>query len=281
MTVENIKEINSSSDDDNRLSSEIQGLANLGEKEFRPEVAQTFAERDRRISTIQTINSAEVLDYGGTEGVIVKNREDLKKIIEAPCLEACLDLYDKNIQTVNSSANAREIGDMAYIGINYDSLDNENRKILDFLVEEGIIEPFELSDNPEQRGGRIFAIKVPVFEDDSVGTISDRFMQIASKFQPQDVLYGKHDKVQLISELANYHVDLFTDDKNGESDVELTYEYVLAKLSKYYGISNEEDLFESLYGYKYDEELDLYWENQELYDKHKQYRTVKRVNEDD
>ena len=32
-----------------------------------------------KISTIQTINSADVLDYGGTEGVIVKNREDLKK----------------------------------------------------------------------------------------------------------------------------------------------------------------------------------------------------------
>ena len=31
---------------------------------------------------------------------------------------------------------------------------------------------------------------------------------------------------------------------------------------------------------KYYEELDLYWENQELYDKHKQYRTVKRVNEE-
>lgn len=71
---------------------------------------------NKKISKITTIDSQ---DFGyNSEGAIVKNREELRKIIEEPCLPACLTLYDKNIQTVSSSANKREIGGQAYININ-------------------------------------------------------------------------------------------------------------------------------------------------------------------
>ena len=55
----------------------------------------------------------------------------------------------------------------------FDYLDENNKQILDQLILNGIIEQLNLSDNPEQRSGRDVMIKVPVFEDDTVGRVSD------------------------------------------------------------------------------------------------------------
>ncbi|MCI9177126.1 MAG: hypothetical protein HFJ28_00695 [Clostridia bacterium] len=211
---------------------------------------------NKRISEITSINSG---DFGYcTEYVIVKNREDLRKIIEEPCLLACLALYDKNIQTVNSSANKREIGGQAYIGINYDSLDENNKKILDKLILDGVIEPLNLSDNPNKRGGRDVMIKVPIFENDTVGKVSDRFMQIVSNFQQQDVLYGMYDEASLLESVVNIYGELLHPDENGNVD----FEEVL-------------NIITIAYGYVYDEELHTFWATQDLCDKHRKYQKEK------
>lgn len=215
---------------------------------------------NKKISEVNSINSG---DFGfSTEGAFVKDREDLRKIIEEPCLPACLTLYDKNIQTVNSSANKREIGGQAYIGINYDSLDENNKQILDQLILNGIIEQLNLSDNPEQRGGRDVMIKVPVFEDDTVGKVSDRFMQIVSAFQQQDVLYGRHDEEQLFQHVIDMYGELLQPDENGNVEFE-----------------DIEDILTSAYGYVYDEELHIFWKTQDLYDKHKKFQEQQKGKE--
>ncbi len=201
---------------------------------------------NKEISEINPINAQ---DYGyNPEEAIVKNREDLRKIIEEPCLPACLKLYDLNIQTVKSSANNGNIGDKAYIGINYDSLDENNKNILNNLINTGIVEPLNLSDAPNDRGGRDVTIKVPIYEKDTVGKVSDRFMQIASRFEQQDVLYGRHtheDVLKIVSSIG--------------SDVSL------------------EDIVDA-YGFIYDDELKIYWHNRELYNKHLQYQN-KQINQ--
>lgn len=208
---------------------------------------------NKKINEISSINSG---DFGySTEGAIVKNREDLRKIIEEPCLPACLALYDKNIQTVNSSANKREIGNQAYIGINYDSLDENNKQILNQLIESGVIEPLNLSTNPNQRGGRDFYIKVPISEEDTVGKVSDRFIQIVSKFQQQDVLYGKRDKEPLLEHVIDMYEEALHPDENG--------------IVQFQEVAN---LLATAYGYVYDDELDIFWETQDLYNKHKRYQ---------
>ena len=201
---------------------------------------------NKEISEINPINAQ---DYGyNPEEAIVKNREDLRKIIEEPCLPACLKLYDLNIQTVNSSANNGNIGDKAYIGINYDSLDENNKNILNNLINTGIVEPLNLSDDPNDRGGRDVTIKVPIYEKDTVGKVSDRFMQIVSRFEQQDVLYGRYT-----------HEDVLKEASSIGSDVSL------------------EDIVEA-YGFIYDDELKIYWHNRELYNKHKQYQN-KQINQ--
>lgn len=209
---------------------------------------------NKPISEIPAIDG-QALGYT-PEWAIVKGREDLRMIIEEPCLAACLTLYDKNIQTVNSSANERNRGGKAYIGINYDSLEENNKQILKRLVEEGIVEPLNLSDNKGQRGGREVSIKVPVFEDDTVGKVSDRFLQIVSAFHQQDVLYGRITREGLIEEIKGFV----------GQEVEPDEKFI-------------EEFATSIREYVYDEELDIFWKTQDLYNKHKKYQEQQKVKE--
>lgn len=207
----------------------------------------------KKMSEIESIDSGT---YGySTENVIVKNREDLRKIIEEPCLPSCLVLYDKNIRTVNSSANKREIGGQAYIGIDYDSLDENNKRILEDLIARGIIEQQELSDNPQKRGGRDITIKVPVTEEDTVGTVSDKFMAIIRQFEVQDVLYGRRSVESVLNEINQHYQDFCHPNENGEVEFE-----------------EIKDIITSVYtDMVYDEETDMFWETKDLLDKHKQF----------
>lgn len=215
---------------------------------------------NKKINEISAINSG---DFGySTEGAVVKDREDLRKIIEEPCLPACLMLYDKNIQSVNSSGNKNTIGNQAYIGINYDSLDENNKKVLDKLIQDGMIEPLHLSDNPEQRGGRDVCIKVPVSEDDTVGKISDRFMEIVSNFQQQDVLYGMLDADRVLENTVSLYEDRLHPDENGR----VAFKEVL-------------EIITTAYRYVYDKEKHIFWETQDLFNKHKKYQEEQKEKE--
>jgi len=70
----------------------------------------------------------------------VYRRTDLKDLIEKPLLSACEILYDKNIKTYFSNGRARQLhidrGSLAYcyIGLEYDSLSDENKSIANVLA---------------------------------------------------------------------------------------------------------------------------------------------------
>lgn len=105
-------------------------------------------------------------------------------------------------------------------------------------------------------GGREVAIKVSVLEDDTVGRVSDRFIQIVSAFQQQDVLYGR-----------------------------ITREYLIEEIKAYVGqeVDPDEKFIEefatSIRGYVYDGELDIFWRTQDLYNKHKKYQEQQKGKE--
>jgi len=218
---------------------------------------------NKKMEEIESIDSGS---FGfGTEWVIVKNREDLRKIIEEPCLPACLSLYDKNIQTINSSANRREIGGFAYIGINYDSLDDVNKGILEELIVGGIMERPRLSNNKDDRGGRDVIVKVPVLEGDTVGIVSDRFLKIIDAFQEQDVLYGRHDAETVLQSILERYSELLHPDEDGCIEFEEVSQIVAVVYPSYY----------------YDAELDVFWETQDLYQKHKRFQEREQGKEEE
>lgn len=205
---------------------------------------------NKKISEIKPINSG--VEFGRTESVIAKDREDLRKIIEEPCLPSCLSLYDKNIYTRSSTANRTD--KQAEIAIDYDSLDETNKKIVEQLVNNGIIEEPRLQSDPEHRGRMRVTITVPIAEDDTVGKVSDKFMQIISSFQQQDVMYGRY-SIDSFDELIRIYGELLHPNANGEIEFE-----------------EFEDLVKTVNpDYVYDEETGEFWANEQLLYKHKKF----------
>ncbi len=98
-------------------------------------------------------------------------------------------------------------------------------------------------------------VRVPVFEDDTVGEVSDRFMQKVSSFQEQDVLYGRKYAEPLMQEMIDVYSDSLHPNENWEVEAEEVIELV-----------------KTLYGYVYDSELNIFWLTQDLYDKHKKFQ---------
>jgi hypothetical protein len=127
-----------------------------------------------------------------SEGAIPRSRDYISFFADEACVEACKLLYDLGLQTVNSGANVdgrENVKDVGFIGINYNSMCDENKKIADQLELEGIVD--EIKRNPEQRGCFVVTFNVPLTSDSTVGEIEEKFIKFASLFKPQDVLYGR------------------------------------------------------------------------------------------
>lgn len=136
----------------------------------------------------------------GTENCIPKNRDAILLYADEPCVAACQLLYDLNIQTFSSGAhvdgeeNKEGIG---FIGIIYDTLSDQNKKIVLDMIASGIIPPLT---NGEGRGyGLVFNLEVKIKSDSLVGDVSDQLLALASYFKPQDVLYGRMTKEEMQS----------------------------------------------------------------------------------
>ena len=129
----------------------------------------------------------------GTESCIPKDRDAVSLYADEPCVEACQLLYDLNIQTYTSGGHVdgKDNADgIAYIGIVYDTLSEENKKIAEEMIKNGIID--NISNNAARGTGLTISLCLPVNSDSLVGDVSDKLVQLASFFQQQDVLYGRH-----------------------------------------------------------------------------------------
>ena len=124
------------------------GKSELERRSFREAQAET------KISGIKPIE-----DW---RGLPIISRGDLRKIIEAPFLAACEELYDKNITTLGSSANKKDIETgSAYIILNFDLLSTRNKE-----VTKGLGEVYE-SDGVNQ-----VRLDIPVSPESTLGLAS-------------------------------------------------------------------------------------------------------------
>ena len=133
-----------------------------------------------------------------SEGVIPKSKEYIALLADEACVEACKHLYELGIQTINSGANLESTSmdeADAYVGINYNSLSEDNKKIADDLEQKGVISP--IIRDPEQRGCFTVVLKTKFTGDMTVGEVSDKLLDFAKLFQPQDVLYGRVTKEEV------------------------------------------------------------------------------------
>lgn len=198
--------------------------------------------------TTQKISEIKRID--NEEGIIVE-RAQMGEIVEKPCLAACLILYDKNIQTLASTANGDNAGQTASIIVNYSLLSDENKAIAQSLHEQGVIGDIITSNGRGRDGTQEFSISTPVHENSTVQEVSDSLSAIANQFQMQDVLFGRKSL-----EYVNEHI----------GDV------VEAVYGTGAEVSQDElfDLAVMTYG-EYDSETNCFWQNRELLEKHHQF----------
>jgi len=158
---------------------------------------------------------SEVEPIEGDGSVIVAHKEDLAQIIELPLLSACEELYDKNIETWQTSANKNDlVNGEVYIIIVFDSLSPQNQEIAKTL------------NKPYMHDGRqLVKITIPVSERTTVLEIKEAAQGIANKFEQQEAVWiprytpedmrsmlGNHEGGSSIDELKRLS-GFFYDDK--------------------------------------------------------------------
>lgn len=248
------------------------------------------------VKPIQNNNPGEIfINRGhGSYGAFVKDRKFLKLIIEEPCLKSCEYLYDCNIRTIDSTANKNNIiYGRGHIGIDYDTLDEANKKVYEKLVSIGLV-----SQKGENTNGftysNQFDVPVHISDTTTVEEFSEKMFAIVKQFKPQDILYGRYDEAKMKITITNM-LNCYAADE--ESDMYYSIASAIIKKlessnfkggpkenvflelyddetgqSKYISYDDIKKLFiEELHLY-YDATENIYWLDELLYKKHLEYK---------
>lgn len=122
---------------------------------------------------------ADIDNIGESRNSDIRTRKDVSTFVEKPLLKACLILYDKNIRTLDTSANAKNIGGNAVLVIDYGSLSEENKRI---GLQFGRVYQ---ADNRQQ-----LSIVIPIEHPDiKVSEIERKSVQIANAFKHQKMTW--------------------------------------------------------------------------------------------
>ena len=117
----------------------------------------------------------------------ILQRTDLARLVEGPLLSACEELYDKNIITLGTSANKKDVehsdwenpgsykpGEGAYIIIDFDALSVKNQEIGKTLGEVFFAD-----------GSNQLKIIIPLTKDSTFEDVQIRSQEITHKFVKQ------------------------------------------------------------------------------------------------
>lgn len=236
------------------------------------------------------------------ECLIVK-REELIDVIEENCLEASIELYDKNIRTVASNGNipyARRLTmykiDRAslFIHIDFDSLDDTNKSIAEELYKNNLV---DISTEDTYGGVRK---KVIIMEKNNarpntramfdVENFINKCKHVVNSFVYQDVLFGKFTPEEMLKQILiikniqeekealKFLVHNGLCDKNQNPNVVNILNYVQNIECPIFIMDDYSADYKTIYlGKIYDEETNMFWVNEELLKKHKEY--ARNINE--
>ena len=230
-----------------------------------------------------------------TQGIIT-TREKLEDFIEEECLEACLILYDKNIRTIASNSNnnyAMQRPERGYfIMIDYDSLDENNKRIAEELRKNKII---DIKKRWNECGGFKNVIMIsggckrgknndPRLVDFNMEGFKKKCEIVAEAFSQQDVLFGHYTPEEVLEQII-----IIKGIKTLEEAIEFLKENNLIRIENDNYSPNIEGILEYIKTLKdcyripdpdfayitinvprvYDKETNEFWVNEELLQKHK------------
>lgn len=167
--------------------------------------------------------------------------------VEKPCLAACRIFEQKNIVTISSTANKER--DYVQIILRYNSLSEQNKKIADQMMIEHptnfyFAKAYRNFDTETDR----FAMTFKCSNDDLIETWSNFLVELANRFEDQDVIYGKLSIEQAFKKFCKAEI----------AESGLSEDESIEKIKK-----NSLLIFDS------DEKM--FWEHPNLLSKHKRY----------
>ena len=130
------------------------------------------------VEAVRYLRDIEPISFA--PGERVSSREELEELVEPPLLRACQMLFDKNVHTTVSSANKNNlINGRVSFAVDYGSLSDDNKKIVDRLNAEykATLEPGQLL----RPGGFVMRVNTETTEPE----IEAWSLSIAQQFQQQ------------------------------------------------------------------------------------------------
>ena len=117
--------------------------------------------------------------------IVIDTKKKLKQYVDTPCLKACEELFDKNIETLDSGCNGENCSSCAYIVINYDGLDEKNKQTADGLVNHKTVFFYEREPLNMRQLSNTIEIKVPTSPEETIDMVEKKLKLIVQNFQPQ------------------------------------------------------------------------------------------------
>lgn len=137
----------------------------------------TFGKSAKRIKDVEPKN------YGSTGARIIK-KEELKDIIDEPCLRVCEELFEKNIRTIDSGCS-KLCPTEAYVVIAYDSLDWKNQIVAHGLIMKKLAS-FYKGDGSSRAMEDTLRLSIPTTPEDFVSDVSAKLSGVSKVFKPQE-----------------------------------------------------------------------------------------------
>jgi hypothetical protein len=176
-------------------------------------------------------------------GFVIKSESDIEKIVEMPLVEACKELYRKNIETISSSANKKDIENSTiYIEINKETLSSRNKEILKEIKKDKKFDYLKILDSKSEK-----TLKIEILLEKtgfSIKEVREKIKDFTKKLERQEPRWIKEKHV-----------------------------YKKEDLERIYGCesgSTEKEEWEKE-GYYYDQESNLFFESEDHYKKWKEY----------
>lgn len=128
----------------------------------------------------------DVAQHHNGINIKIDKKEDLKQIIDEPCLRVCEELFDKNIRTIDSGCS-QECPDFAYVVIAYDSLNDKNKILANKLIKEKKAVLEEMTEyNYIRVPENSLTIGFKTSPNDSVGDVSKKLSLMCGFFVKQE-----------------------------------------------------------------------------------------------
>ncbi len=165
--------------------------------------------------------------------VRIESESDIASIAELPVRDACIALFRKNIETVMSSANKKNVGYDAHIIIRFDTLSDTNKAL---AQECGMLcTPTRLGASPT------VSLSVPVDERTTVAAVQKAFADIVERFEQQPYTCTRLSPEEVAEahawELGSAGV------LQADGTREITLEVLLSSIGQYYYFAKDEGLF--------------------------------------